>query len=148
LASSPASYPETSPLEAEADQDPLELDDVLFEVLGNGQRHVIGAEDDPDDVDIDEGHQSPLHLQVLHLLAMAAHARAEAEAAAREEEDVDPLAEEAVAQEEGDLAEVVSTGHADEADEALALTPLLGSPLHPALSDETSVYTEAWSDMV
>lgn len=53
------------------DAPPLDLDDVLFEVFSNGQRHAIGTRDDPDDLEPEEPpHRHmmvPLH--VLQLLA-------------------------------------------------------------------------------
>jgi hypothetical protein len=85
IASSMASSPQSSP-----DQDPLDFgDDVMFEVFSNGQRHIIGAEGDPDDVDASE--EEVVHFQVLQLLAMAAQARA-----AEEENAGDPDGENTV----------------------------------------------------
>lgn len=50
----------------------VDLEDVLFEVFSNGQRHAIGADGDPDDADTREPDDHlrlvvPLH--ILHLLA-------------------------------------------------------------------------------
>jgi hypothetical protein len=53
----------------EEDAPSADLDDVLFEVFSNGQRHAIGAQDDPDDMELDE----PLRLMVpIHLLQLLA----------------------------------------------------------------------------
>jgi hypothetical protein len=45
-----------------------EIDDILFEVFSNGQRHAIGTRGDPDDVEPDE----PLRLVPLHVLQLLA----------------------------------------------------------------------------
>mmetsp|Transcript_29832 Transcript_29832/g.65736 ORF Transcript_29832/g.65736 Transcript_29832/m.65736 type:complete len:544 (+) Transcript_29832:111-1742(+) len=63
--SRPTSSPILQPTEMDAgDISPDEEDDdVLFEVFDNGQRHAIGTEGDPDDMEPDDGHAMvPLHL--------------------------------------------------------------------------------------
>lgn len=73
----PESGPSAPPTRIEADEmaiaqgeaSPLDLDDVLFEVFSNGQRHAIGAGGDPDDVEPDEPLRLVVPFQVLQLLA-------------------------------------------------------------------------------
>lgn len=54
---------------------PISVEDVLFEVFSNGQRHAIGARNDPDDVDPDEPLRLMVPLHVLQLLARDTHNR-------------------------------------------------------------------------
>jgi len=61
--------PETGPSLPPADIE------VLFEVFGNGQRHAIGTEDDPDDMEPDDGPRLAVPLRVLQLLAADARRR-------------------------------------------------------------------------
>jgi len=63
---------------------PLELGDVCFEIFGNGQRHAIGAEDDPDDMEPDEG---LVPLRVLQLLAVNAERSQDARRRRRRRQD-------------------------------------------------------------
>lgn len=75
--------PETGPslppadIEEPTSSEPLEqqLGEVLFEVFGNGQRHAIGTEDDPDDMEPDDGPRLAVPLRVLQLLAADARRR-------------------------------------------------------------------------
>eukprot|EP00931_Biecheleriopsis_adriatica_P004992 TRINITY_DN106570_c0_g1_i1.p1 TRINITY_DN106570_c0_g1~~TRINITY_DN106570_c0_g1_i1.p1 ORF type:complete len:540 (+),score=124.11 TRINITY_DN106570_c0_g1_i1:206-1825(+) len=50
-------------------------EDTLFEVWSNGQRHAIGAEGDPDDLEPDRGHRMAVPHRVLQLLAEEATRR-------------------------------------------------------------------------
>lgn len=68
----------------EASNETIDLSDVLVEVFGNGQRHTIGADDDPDDMEPDEGPRLVVPLRVLQLLAADARRRR------RTREDMDP----------------------------------------------------------
>mmetsp|Transcript_71975 Transcript_71975/g.166642 ORF Transcript_71975/g.166642 Transcript_71975/m.166642 type:complete len:554 (+) Transcript_71975:89-1750(+) len=81
----PESGPCQPPIDIEADEgsmvaeepfgEPIERgEDVCFEVFGNGQRHTIGAEDDPDDMEPDDGHRL-VPLRMLQLLAEDARRR-------------------------------------------------------------------------
>jgi hypothetical protein len=63
-------------VEVKLEEEPTEPDDIIFEVYGNGQRHAIGTEGDPDDTEPD---MFP-SLQVWHLAAAAERARREAAA--------------------------------------------------------------------
>jgi len=54
---------------------PISVEDVLFEVFSNGQRHAIGTRNDPDDVDPDEPLRLMVPLHVLQLLARDTHHR-------------------------------------------------------------------------
>mmetsp|Transcript_908 Transcript_908/g.880 ORF Transcript_908/g.880 Transcript_908/m.880 type:complete len:600 (-) Transcript_908:113-1912(-) len=75
----PESGPSAPPSGVEADEteigvsteeaSALDLDDVLFEVFSNGQRHAIGADGDPDDMEPDEPFRLVVPLHVLQLLA-------------------------------------------------------------------------------
>jgi len=50
-------------------------EEQLYEVFGSGQRHVIGAEGDPDDVETDDAYRLPLHvLQLSQLLRTVGYA--------------------------------------------------------------------------
>lgn len=75
----PESGPSAPPSGVEADEteigtsaeedSALDLDDVLFEVFSNGQRHAIGADGDPDDMEQNEPFRLVVPLHVLQLLA-------------------------------------------------------------------------------
>lgn len=80
--SGPSSYPQTCGVEVDEMQSiameedpPISVEDVLFEVFSNGQRHAIGARNDPDDVDPDEPLRLMVPLHVLQLLARDTHNR-------------------------------------------------------------------------
>eukprot|EP00442_Polarella_glacialis_P003499 CAMPEP_0115121756 /NCGR_PEP_ID=MMETSP0227-20121206/46426_1 /TAXON_ID=89957 /ORGANISM="Polarella glacialis, Strain CCMP 1383" /LENGTH=548 /DNA_ID=CAMNT_0002523577 /DNA_START=174 /DNA_END=1820 /DNA_ORIENTATION=+ len=60
--------------------------DVLFEVWGNGLRHAIGAEGDPDDYDSEPAPRMAMPLRVMQLLAEEARSRHQRR---RREEDED-----------------------------------------------------------
>mmetsp|Transcript_4358 Transcript_4358/g.7701 ORF Transcript_4358/g.7701 Transcript_4358/m.7701 type:complete len:522 (-) Transcript_4358:133-1698(-) len=78
--------PETRPSQPPREVTPLqnELSDTLFEVWGNGQRHAIGTEGDPDDAEPDRNYHATVPLRVLQLLAEEARSRR-----LRREEDED-----------------------------------------------------------
>uniref|UniRef100_A0A7S4W878 Protein-L-isoaspartate O-methyltransferase n=1 Tax=Alexandrium monilatum TaxID=311494 RepID=A0A7S4W878_9DINO len=120
----PESGPSRPPAGIEVDEeeqsnDALDLGDVCFEVFGDGQRHAIGADHDPDDaMEPDEGHRL-VPLRVLQLLAEDARRRRrrrrqdrrdeEEEEAQGEDEDED------VAEDEDENEEMLQEERADDA---------------------------------
>lgn len=99
----PVAGPDAAP--AAIHEDTLDLDTVLFEVFGNGHRHVIGAEGDPDDLP-DEGPHYPM--QVLNILA---EQEDQLDDALEEESDEEEEEEEAWDDGDGGVA-AVDEGHA------------------------------------
>lgn len=80
---------------------PPRTPDVLFEVFGNGQRHAIGVDEDPDDVEPDEGPRMVVPSRVLQLLAADTRRLRRNRAEMEQNEDVDVDADE----EDGDASD-------------------------------------------
>jgi len=96
--------------------EPIEAGSVLFEVYGNGQRHAIGAEGDPDDYDMGDRDRQVLPLQVLQLLRAVTRTHDEMYVEQHDVEDDDQdmeIGEEEYDEEEGeeeDLDESMDEG--------------------------------------
>jgi len=84
--------PETRPSQPPQEVASLqqEFSETLFEVWGNGQRHAIGTEGDPDDAEPQRIHHAAVPLRVLQLLADEARSRRQRE----EDEDSEDFEEE------------------------------------------------------
>mmetsp|Transcript_26696 Transcript_26696/g.83183 ORF Transcript_26696/g.83183 Transcript_26696/m.83183 type:complete len:534 (+) Transcript_26696:94-1695(+) len=115
----PESGPSRPPADIEGEQsaDAIDLGDVCFEVFGNGQRHAIGADHDPDDyMEPDDGHRLVVPLRVLQFLAEDARRRRRRRHEMDEEdEDVDEEEDEDAVEDEGGNEEMLPEQMGDDA---------------------------------
>eukprot|EP00403_Amphidinium_massartii_P008821 CAMPEP_0178419868 /NCGR_PEP_ID=MMETSP0689_2-20121128/25833_1 /TAXON_ID=160604 /ORGANISM="Amphidinium massartii, Strain CS-259" /LENGTH=592 /DNA_ID=CAMNT_0020041321 /DNA_START=17 /DNA_END=1792 /DNA_ORIENTATION=+ len=132
---------EDMPAAADPGEEEDEDEDVLFEVFDNGQRHAIGTEGDPDDIEPDDGAMHvPIHLfQLLEanhdhgriaMWAATLEARRRLHLLTRSEDDDDSESE---AEEEEDAMEDVED----------AAEPTVVEDMHQDLLDE---YADADAD--
>lgn len=133
---SPSNRPTVSPddmpldsAEPGPDSDPIEDSGTLFEVFGNGQRHAIGANGDPDEIDPNEGPRFVVPLRVLQLIAQEARSRRRRRAYEDEDEEV-PL--------QGQDEE-------EEDDDADSIEGLLALPMGETQSEEIDADPVEWA---
>jgi len=97
LQTTPESRPSTSPslgvsasgMAVDETGGQLEFGDALVEVFGNGQRHTIGAPDDPDDIENEDTPRVMSGLRMLQLLAANARRRRRSRQDRRDDDDDD-----------------------------------------------------------